>query len=84
MEISAAISMFLTHVRVEKGLSANTVSAYRRDLVKFEEFAKKKKLALEKITRDDLVDFLASLQTPDSPAPCQAPIRKISSAKSAP
>jgi integrase/recombinase XerD len=61
MEISAAISMFLTHVRVEKGLSANTVSAYRRDLLKFEEFAKKKKLALEKITRDDLVDFLASL-----------------------
>jgi integrase/recombinase XerD len=61
MEISAAISMFLTHVRVEKGLSANTVSAYRRDLVKFEEFAKKKKLALGKITRDDLVDFLASL-----------------------
>jgi integrase/recombinase XerD len=61
MEISAAISMFLTHVRVEKGLSPNTVSAYRRDLLKFEEFSKKKKLALEKITRDDLVDFLASL-----------------------
>jgi integrase/recombinase XerD len=61
MEISAAISMFLTHVRVEKGLSPNTVSAYRRDLIKFEEFTKKKKLALEKITRDDLVDFLASL-----------------------
>jgi integrase/recombinase XerD len=61
MEISAAISMFLTHVRVEKGLSPNTVSAYRRDLLKFEEFAKRKKLALEKITRDDLVDFLASL-----------------------
>jgi integrase/recombinase XerD len=53
--------MFLTHVRVEKGLSPNTVSAYRRDLIKFEEFTKKKKLALEKITRDDLVDFLASL-----------------------
>jgi integrase/recombinase XerD len=61
MEISAAISMFLTHVRVEKGLSPNTVSAYRRDLLKFEEFARKKKLSLEKITRDDLVDFLASL-----------------------
>jgi integrase/recombinase XerD len=61
MEISAAISMFLTHVRVEKGLSPNTVSAYRRDLVKFEEFTKKRKLALAKISRDDLVDFLASL-----------------------
>jgi len=61
MEISAAITAFLTHVRVEKGLSNNTVSAYRRDLVKFDAFAKKRKLALETVRRDDLVDFLASL-----------------------
>lgn len=61
MEISNTIKSFLTHVRVEKGLSANTVSAYRRDLVKFENYAKKKKLSLEGVTRDDLVDFLASL-----------------------
>jgi len=61
MEISNTITSFLTHVRVEKGLSANTVSAYRRDLVKFENYAKKKKLSLEGVTRDDLVDFLASL-----------------------
>jgi len=61
MEINAAINGFLTHVRVEKGLSNNTVSAYRRDLVKFEAFAKKRKLSLETIRRDDLVDFLASL-----------------------
>ena len=61
MEISAAITAFLTHVRVEKGLSNNTVSAYRRDLVKFDAFAKKQKLTLESVRRDDLVDFLASL-----------------------
>jgi integrase/recombinase XerD len=61
MEINSAINAFLTHVRVEKGLSANTVSAYRRDLLKFEAFAKKCKLALKAIRRDDLVDFLASL-----------------------
>ncbi|HEV3420786.1 MAG TPA: site-specific tyrosine recombinase XerD [Candidatus Acidoferrum sp.] len=61
MEISATIASFLTYVRVEKGLSANTVSAYRRDLVKFESYAKKKKLSLEGVTRDDLVDFLSSL-----------------------
>ena len=61
MEISNTITSFLTHVRVEKGLSANTVSAYRRDLVKFENYAKKKKLSLEDVTRDDLVEFLASL-----------------------
>jgi integrase/recombinase XerD len=61
MEIAATISSFLTHVRVEKGLSANTVSAYHRDLVKFDEFAKKRKLSLEAVSRDDLVDFLAGL-----------------------
>lgn len=61
MEIAAAISSFLTHVRVEKGLSSNTVSAYKRDLQKFEAFAKKQKLTLEAVTRNDLVDFLASL-----------------------
>jgi integrase/recombinase XerD len=61
MEMIAAINSFLTHVRVEKGLSNNTVSAYRRDLLKFESFAKKRKLALQSISRDHLVDFLASL-----------------------
>ncbi len=61
MELRAPISSFLTHVRVEKGLSANTVSAYRRDLQKFEAFIQKRKLALEKISSDDLVDFLAGL-----------------------
>jgi integrase/recombinase XerD len=61
MEIAAAISSFVTHVKVEKGLSANTISAYRRDLVKFEGFAKKRKLTVQTVSRDDLVDFLAGL-----------------------
>src|SRR6266853_842279 len=61
MEITATISSFLTHVRVEKGLSSNTVSAYRRDLVKFAEFVRKRKLSLKAVSRDDLVDFLATL-----------------------
>jgi integrase/recombinase XerD len=61
MEIAAAISSFLTHVQVEKGLASNTLSAYRRDLSKFEDFAKKRKLALAAVNRDHLVDFLASL-----------------------
>jgi len=61
MEIAAAISSYLTHVQVEKGLAPNTLSAYRRDLAKFEDFAKKRKLTLAEVKRDDLVDFLASL-----------------------
>jgi integrase/recombinase XerD len=61
MDISSTIAAFLTHVRVEKGLSANTVTAYRRDLLKFDDFAKKRKITLESVTRDNLVEFLASL-----------------------
>src|ERR1700758_3977233 len=61
MEISTVISSYLMHVRVEKGLSANTISAYKRDLIKFDAFAHKRKLTLETVSRDDLVDFLAGL-----------------------
>jgi integrase/recombinase XerD len=61
MEILATISSFVTHVKVEKGLSPNTVEAYHRDLVKFEAFTKKRKLTLEAVSKDDLVDFLAGL-----------------------
>jgi integrase/recombinase XerD len=61
MEMTPAITLFLTHVKVEKGLSANTVAAYQRDLAKFNVFAQKRKLTLESVARDDLVDFLASL-----------------------
>jgi len=61
MQVETAVTQFLTYGRVEKGLSANTISAYQRDLSKFGAFAGKRKLALEAITRDDLVDFLTSL-----------------------
>src|SRR5580704_8937180 len=61
MEITPAISRFLTHVKVEKGLSPNTVSAYQRDLAKFNVFAQKRKLTLVAVSRDDLVDFLAGM-----------------------
>ena len=61
MEIPATVASFLTHVRVEKGLAPNTVAAYRRDLAKFDNFAKKKKLSLEEVTKVNLVEFLSSL-----------------------
>src|SRR5712672_451827 len=37
------------------------ISADKRDLQKFEEFARKRKLVVESVRRDDLVDFLAGL-----------------------
>src|ERR1700721_2793432 len=61
MEMTPAISLFLTHVKVEKGLSSNTVAAYQRDLAKVNMFVQKRTLTVESVSRDDLVDFLAGL-----------------------
>ena len=39
MELGSAIDAYLDHLRVERGLSANTLEAYSRDLGKFARFA---------------------------------------------
>jgi integrase/recombinase XerD len=52
---------FLSYIRVERGLSENTLSAYGRDLAKFEAFAAKRGRPLCQMMRDDIVDFLGSL-----------------------
>ncbi|MGC1256533.1 MAG: site-specific integrase, partial [Candidatus Acidiferrales bacterium] len=51
----------MNYLRVEKGLSPNTIQAYRRDMAKFAEFAAKQKLAANQIERRHVVDFLRTL-----------------------
>lgn len=52
---------FVNCLRVERGLSDNTIQAYRRDIEKFAAFATERGLGIKEITRSDVVDFLASL-----------------------
>lgn len=59
--MEGVISAFLNYLRVEKGLSQNTILAYGRDLRKFGAFAEGRVTELPKLSRDDLVEFLASL-----------------------
>jgi integrase/recombinase XerD len=59
--VENVIRAFLNHLRVEKGLSENTISAYGRDLGKFAAFAAKQRRRLGDVTRDDVVDFLGNL-----------------------
>jgi len=61
MTMETAIRMFLNYIKVEKGLSTNTVAAYTRDLRKFSVFADKAGLKLDTVTRDDIVEFLGGL-----------------------
>jgi integrase/recombinase XerD len=59
--VEAQIRSFLNYLRVEKGLSPNTIEAYGRDLLKFGVFAAKHGLKTEKVKRGDVVDFLSGL-----------------------
>jgi integrase/recombinase XerD len=59
--VDAEVRSFINYLQVEKGLSTNTINAYRRDIEKFAEFAGKRKLQLADLSRSDIVDFLASL-----------------------
>jgi len=61
VEVDAASAAFLNYIRVERGLSANTLDAYGGDMFKFTTFLIERKLALAKVQRDDVVDFLSSL-----------------------
>ena len=59
--MEAHIRTFLNCLRVEKGLSENTLQAYRRDIQKFAAFASGRKLGTKDVRRSDVVEFLASL-----------------------
>jgi integrase/recombinase XerD len=59
--LEAQIRSFLNYLRVEKGLSTNTLNAYRRDLAKFAGFAAKRGLILDQFTHSNVIDFLRTL-----------------------
>src|SRR5688572_29694027 len=52
---------FLSYLRVEKGLSQNTLVAYQNDLEKLSRFAKEREKDLLSLERDDVKDFIKHL-----------------------
>lgn len=56
------VEIFLNHCAVERGLSKNTVAAYRRDLDKFVSFLSEANLALAEITSANITDFAGFLR----------------------
>ena len=62
--IDEAIGGYLDHVSVERGLAANTVAAYRRDLSRYRRWLERRDIGeLVSITATDVADFAASLRT---------------------
>ncbi len=52
---------YLNYLRVERGLSANTLEAYRRDILDFLSFLNDKKLALPDVRKGELSSYLQTL-----------------------
>lgn len=59
---SALLEIFLNHCSVERGLSKNTLAAYRRDLEKFREFLQSNGATLESATKDHIIEFVSTLR----------------------
>lgn len=66
MDDQKLIAEFITSIRVEKGLADNTVQAYRRDLKKLAEYAKKYEKSLLTLERNDLISILVELKDGES------------------
>ena len=54
------IDEFISHLRVERGLSDNTIQSYSRDLIRFIRFCHKKTSPLV-VSRDDIMEYISSL-----------------------
>lgn len=52
---------YLTYLRVEKGLAANSIRSYEQDLTKLREWAEGKQTHIKELQRADLREWIASL-----------------------
>src|ERR1700730_8084373 len=59
--MESQVRTYLNYLRVEKGLSENTIHAYRRDMKKFTSFVGKREIKLQQVSRGDVVEFLSTL-----------------------
>ncbi|OQX55560.1 MAG: site-specific tyrosine recombinase XerD [Candidatus Aminicenantes bacterium 4484_214] len=74
-------SIFLNYLAVEKGLSANTIMAYGRDLNKFIGYLKRNKISLTQLKEEHITCFLQKLTrqglSPKSMARCLSTLKSF-------
>ncbi|OPG11505.1 site-specific tyrosine recombinase XerD [Microbispora sp. GKU 823] len=69
-EPEAVLSSYLAHLAVERGLSANTLASYRRDLRRYVQHLRARGLeTFAQVAESDVVAFLAALREGDEDHP---------------
>jgi integrase/recombinase XerD len=71
-EIEPLALDFLAYLELERGLSRNTLQAYRSDLLQFGEFLRRRGIDPLRAQHGDLAAFLSELAAPASPSPSVA------------
>jgi len=61
--MTAPLDAYLRHLVIERGLSKNTLSAYKADLAKYRDYLEKNSFSELSITRSQLSDFLQWLNS---------------------
>jgi integrase/recombinase XerD len=65
--LARAVRLYLDHLQVERGLAANSLSAYRRDLNRYLAFAAARGITdPAQVTEADVADFLLALRAGDA------------------
>lgn len=73
-----ALAEYIIYLKIERGLSANTVTSYKRDIEKYLTFLMEKKITqLDEVSRFEVLDFLQILR--QSGAADNSIIRMVSS-----
>ncbi len=64
--MTGAVSRYLDHLTVERGLAVHTLAAYRRDLLRYQAMlAARGRTVIGEVTTDDVAAFLAGLREGD-------------------
>jgi integrase/recombinase XerD len=73
---------FLAYLELERGLSRNTLGAYRTDLLQFGTFLERRRLSVTEASHGDLAAFLAELSNGSRPVAAATIARKVACLRS--
>jgi integrase/recombinase XerD len=77
--VERAVTGYLDHLAVERGLAANTLAAYRRDLARYTDHLTTRGIGdAAEVRENDVADFLAAIRTGDDG---RAPLSATSAAR---